>query len=78
MQFVGHINSVIVEHCLMEKLPNEVFSSKILRMRLRSEQNFLESVIGEEDKGAERRGMLEVDLDRLNTCLKALKGYNAS
>jgi hypothetical protein len=71
MLFMGYVNALVVEKCLMEKLPENLFSQRIIR-GLKSE--VLSLIAGENENTAKERKKCEEELNWLKECLEKL-GY---
>ena len=68
---MGYVNALVVEKCLMEKLPENLFSQRIIRGL---ESEVLSLIAGENENTAKERKKCEEELDCLKECLKKL-GY---
>ena len=72
MLFMGYVNALVVEKCLMEKLPENLFSQRIIRGL---ESEVLSLIAGENENTAKERKKCEEELNWLEECLKKL-GYS--
>jgi hypothetical protein len=69
MLFMGYVNALVVEKCLMEKLPENLFSQRIIRGL---ESEVLSLIAGENENTAKERKKCEEELNCLDECLKKL------
>ena len=74
MLFVGYVNALVVEQCLMEQIPGELFSPRIV---LEQEPQVLDCIAGENEFAAKARRECEEELSQLTECIGKLEQLEA-
>jgi len=72
VSFVGYVNSLIVENNIMRKLPDAIFTQKII---FDANEQVLMGIAGEKTTDTVEREKKVCSLKELNEILEILRGY---
>lgn len=72
VSFIGYVNALVVENTLLQKLPNAVFSQRII---LEENEKTISLIAAEGSDYRKRREQDEQDIKTLSEVLGVLKKY---
>lgn len=72
VSFIGYVNALVVENTLLQKLPNAVFSQRII---LEENEKTISLIAAEGSDYRKRREQDEQDIKTLSEVLDVLKKY---